>query len=254
MIIVDRERHLQLLFSIILLFQQLPLLASWHDRKAEGWAWYEDKQAEVVEDEPAEPAKSPGEILDIEKKVLEEKLSTAILDPSEEHVLAYMEAQKKWIDQSAKFATTWSQILVNNPYLDYSVTGRPVSQYGLQWYKDQEIRKQEQFISKLRDRFGLFFFYEGGSDASKIVGQLVQGLAEKYQLKLIGISVDHQELPEFPSYKEDNGIAKALGVPIYPAIYLIDPKENIAVPIGFGLLAQDQMEKNIMIQLGDSHD
>ena len=239
-----------LVSSFLMLISQ-QIFAAWQDRKAEGWAWYEDRKI-PQEKEAVEQSKTPGERIEEEKRALDEKLSEAILNPTEEHVLAYMEAQQKWLEQSAKFAMTWERILVNNPYLDYTVTGRPVSQYGLQWYKEEEAQRREQLITSLTDDFGLFFFYEGSNQVSEIVGNIVHLLSQKYDFEVIGVSVDGATILSFPNSREDNGITEAFGVSMYPAIYLVNPQENVAIPISFGLMALDQIEKNIELQFGDS--
>ena len=79
------------------LFVANPLTAGWLDRKAEGWAWYEDKikKINVEEEEKSDQPVSAQEQLAEIKKVLEEKLADAILNPSDESIAAYMRERAK---------------------------------------------------------------------------------------------------------------------------------------------------------------
>src|SRR5215203_3627501 len=88
-----------------------PLNGSWLERKAEGWAWYEEAEQEEETPEVLEPVNSPPAILPLTsaeelaqvKKDLEEKLAAAILNPTEENLTRYMSEQKRWIEKSAQF-------------------------------------------------------------------------------------------------------------------------------------------------------
>lgn len=126
------------------------LFAGWHDRKAEGWAWYEDKkQMEKEEIKPEQIPLNPTEQIEQVRKNLEEKLSTAMLEPTSENIKSYMEEQQKWVERSSHFAQVWTQILLNYPHLDYTATHIPVSQYGLQLYKQNLQEEREKLITSL---------------------------------------------------------------------------------------------------------
>ncbi len=240
---------------MVLLIGKQPLCADWHERKAEGWAWYEERRALEEHEEPDQeeekPLSSSEQILEVRKN-LEEKLANAVLDPSPENVQSYMEEQQKWTERSSHFAKVWTQLLLNQPQLDYTATQRPVSQYGLQLYKKRIQEEKERLIGSLVGDYGLFFFYAGADQASEVFGKIVQELEKKYGWKTIAISTDGKYLKDFEDTKKDNGAAKALEVDLVPALYLINPKDNIAVPISFGLVALDQIENNIVLQFKET--
>jgi conjugal transfer pilus assembly protein TraF len=240
----------RLLFSCLLSLLGTSLYAGWHDRKAEGWAWYEDSQPP---EEKTDPPSAAYELQEI-RQTLEEKLANALLDPTPASIKSYMEEQQKWLERSSYFANVWAQVLLNYPQLDYTATTLPVSQYGLQLHKKEEQEKKEALILSLVSDCGLFFFYEGKNETSVIFGNIVRELAKKYGWNTIAISLDGLEIDGFEN-KKNNGIAKALGVDVAPALYLINPKTNIAVPISFGLVAMDKIEENIALQFKElTHD
>jgi conjugal transfer pilus assembly protein TraF len=223
------------------------LLAGWHERKAEGWSWYEDQRKSDKEGTIEEPSPNSTEQIVQVRKNLEEKLAAALLEPTPENIRLYMEEQQKWVERSSHFAQVWAQLLLNHPHLDYTATSIPVSQYGLQLYKQNLQEEKEKLIASLVNDYGLFFFYEGQNEASALFGRIVQELAKKYGWETIAISIDGVELQGVASRK-DNGIVQTLGIDLVPALYLINPKTNIAIPVAFGLVAMDQIENNIALQ------
>jgi len=159
--------------------------------------------------------------------------------------------KKKWVDKSANFASIWSHLLLSNPNLDETVIGRPVSRYGLQFHKAQALEKREQLIAGLAENQGLFFFYEGRNPASEHIASVVQNFSKKYGWEILPISVDGEVLDELPQSKKDNGIAREMGVKVFPALVIVDPKKNTATPIAYGLISTDKIEENIALQYQD---
>jgi conjugal transfer pilus assembly protein TraF len=52
-------------------------------------------------------------------------------------------------------------------------------------------------------------------------------------------------LPNFPTFRRDNGIARTLQVTQVPAIYLAEPYTGKITPIGFGVLSESQLIERI---------
>ncbi len=238
-------KQASLLFLISL---QFSLQAAWIDRKAEGWAWYQDPQ-EKTSREYQKPALSSSQELAIVRKELEEKLAKAVLEPTSENILAYMQEQQKWLGQSSEFSKLWTQILLQHPSLD-NTTRVPVSQYGLQVYKKMLQEQKEELVSNLSKENGLFFFYEGDNLASQAFAEVVKNFSNKYTWKVIGISVDGKILEAFDT-KLDNGISKKFGITVFPSLILVNPKEDIVAPISFGLASLDQIEENLFVQFSN---
>ena len=233
----------KLIFSCLLSLLGNILCGGWHNRKAEGWAWYEDHHPP---EEKLTPPSAAHELEEIQQTI-EEKLANAVLDPTPANIKSYMEEQQRWLERSSYFAQVWAQVLLNYPQFDHTATAIPVSQYGLQLYRNEAQEKKEALILSLVGDYGLFFFYEGKSESAVIFGRIVREFAKKYGWKTIAISLDGLEIEGFEN-KKNNGIVQTLGVDITPALYLINPKNNIAIPISFGLVAMDQIEENIVLQ------
>src|SRR5215211_345961 len=144
------------LFGLAFLFQ-FPLAGEWIERKAEGWAWYEDAHKKTKQEIEATPMKEINSEMSIPqlippsfsaaekaaqiRKDVEEKLAQAVLEPTEENIENYMREQQKWINQSVRFSSTWAKVLLQQPNLD-ATNEFPVSQYGIQLYKQIEQDKR----------------------------------------------------------------------------------------------------------------
>jgi conjugal transfer pilus assembly protein TraF len=81
----------KLIFSCLLsLLCHHNLIAGWHERKAEGWAWYEDCQPPKEE----KPPTAANELQAIQQNI-EEKLAKAVLDPTPDNIKSYIGSSTK---------------------------------------------------------------------------------------------------------------------------------------------------------------
>lgn len=234
--------------ALLLIALAGPLQATWIERKAEGWAWYEDKKLSKQKDEePPYPITQQEKLAEIRKE-LEEKLALAVLNPTDEHLLDYMIEQKKWLDHSSHFSHLWTKMLLDHPELDPTTTTFPVSQYGIQLRKAMVHARNQDLILQLSKDHGLFFFYEGNSKISQALSIVVKEFSRRNAWEVVAISVDGSILQNYPNTRLDNGIAKSFGIETYPALFIVNPKEKTAVPIAYGLVTLEQIEDNIALQ------
>jgi conjugal transfer pilus assembly protein TraF len=145
----------------ILLMTHTTLWGGWHDRKAEGWAWYEEQKQSKKEETPHEQPSTVIAQMQEVRKTIEEKLTKALLEPTPENIKSYMEEQQRWIERSSHFAQIWAQVLLNHPSLDYTATDMPISQYGLEFYKEELQKEKESLIASLASPMGFFSFMQG---------------------------------------------------------------------------------------------
>lgn len=238
------------------------LQGDWLDRKAEGWFWYEDREKKE-EEKVTEPHKnsptlpissSPlpltaAEEMALIRKDLEERLSQAILEPTNENVLAYMQMQQYWTERSAQFSQVWLKNLLSHPELDTRLTAGPITQYGVQVQKQILREQREDKIRSLAQSYGIFFFYEGTSKISQAFSFVVNEFAKRYAWQVIAISCDGVLIPGFENNQNNQGITQRLKIDTFPSLFLVEPRQQIILPIAFGLSSIDQIEENIEIQL-----
>ncbi len=215
----------------------------WLEKKAEGWAWYE--QSKKTEDlEASQPPSATAEINRI-KKENEEALSSAILSPTVENVRSYLTLQKKWVDQSALFAENWRLAVLQTPALDESLM-HPTNQLGVQLTQQMKSQEKELILLQSQTQYGLIFFFEGNHLPSLATSVAVKLFEDKYQWEIIPVSMDGKSNELFSHPKQNVSIADQLGVTHLPAIYLVYPAINQWQIVGRGQLSFEELEDNIL--------
>lgn len=234
------------LMAFMLFFSALS--CAWQDRKAEGWAWYENKPEKEVAQKQQSAEKSPQEIISEAKELLEIKLQNALLDPSDENLHAYLTEQKKWIDQSALFSKNWARFLLKQPQFDETLNFS-TSQYVKALEKRKNAMERERFIQEAAKKFGLFFFYQGRCPYSKAFAEVLQSFVARYSWNLIAISLDGEPCHEAFSLREDRGISQQFAVDRVPALFLVDTNSQSFMPLSVGAVSLEQLETNLVLSL-----
>jgi len=245
--------------------------ASFYDRKAEGWHWYDTLRVESLRDsdplselpqaelsktetrnqkdkKEKRPQNDPIAQLETFKQKVEHLKAIAILNPTFGNVKAYMEIQKELMERSTQFANKWLEVVYQTPTLDYTLH-HPTSQTGRHVYLDQQRERMETQIRSLSKTHGLFFFYSSQCAYCKQFSPIVKSFSSKYGWEVLPISLDGTFLPEFPSSRRDNGTAKALGVQSLPTLLAIEPKSGKVIPLSYGMSTHDQIEDRIRVLL-----
>ena len=227
--------------------------AAFFEKNSEGWHWYQDPIINKSQEMEMLKSKTPTEIIKAYSQELEAKLHLALLEPSHQNIQAYQEMQKDLMERSGRFSQTWMQVVYQNPHLDHTLVS-PVNQNARHIYLDQEQIKMCNIIKKLKDQYGLFFFFKSDCDYCHKFAPIVQQFADKYDWQLIAISLDGGSIPGFKELLVDNGISNKLEVKVVPAVFAVDPKAEKLLPIAYGLTSLDEMENRIMALIGDLYD
>lgn len=243
--------------KILLLFllSVATLNASWMDESQNGWFWYRETFLdEEPEEEPVPPTSAsqsgPLEELERVRKSLDEARAKALLHPNQENVGTYIREQKRWVDQSSIFAYEWKRYVLAHPEVDESLKS-PVSEYGAQVQAQLNKEQKIQLIASLRERYGLFFFYQSSCKYSQAFSLVVRAFQERYGWEVIAVSIDGEVLETFPESREDNGLSVRLGIDRVPCLFMVDPSNEEMVPIAYGAIGLDQIEDNIILQFGN---
>ena len=231
--------------------------SSFFEKRAEGWHWYEnrlrlndrrtDKRAEEKSSSggsSSSSAPTPTEKIEAQRKALETKLHTAILEPSDENLITYILAQKALMDQSQRFSEVWKKVVLNTPSLDETLI-HPVDQNARHIYYDEQRNKLPKKIQALASEYGLFFFFRKNCSYCHHFAPIVKRFADKYNWSVLGISLDGGLLSEFPHAKRDNGISARLGISHVPALIALHPKTKKLIPLAYGFVSENEIEERI---------
>lgn len=221
--------------------------ASWYDQKLEGWYYFEENERK--EEEKAQITIDSAEaILEGEKRLLKKLLALALLVPTSENVKAYMETQKLWTDQSAKFADAWGKVILDTPSLsDFIQT--PTTGYGISAKRETDLKQRKVLLQNLSGSCFLLFFFKGNDPLSEKAAEVALLFSEINGWQLKSVSLDGAGLEALSEFEKDKGISENLNVQVSPSFYVVCPKENMVYPVGAGLIAVSDIEQNIEIQL-----
>ncbi len=239
---------------LLILLPSLSLAAPFFEEHARGWHWYDDPEA-IIETERA--IQNQGDISATQtmqkiKKKLEESLSIAILSPTQENVKQYIVLQNALSKQSTQFSNVWQQILRVYPELNFNLT-HPTNQLSRQLYLSEKASKQRETIKRFMADKGLFFFYRTECPYCQKFSPILKVFAKQLDINVIPISLDSHHLPEFPETQIDTGQAKRFEVTVTPAVFLVNPYTEKAMPVSAGLVSMETLESRLaeMIQTID---
>lgn len=174
---------------------------------------------------------------------LEELKARAILEPSPENVTAYVRFQREQLDRSSMFADVWQRALWQDPGLDYTLQ-RPVSTLGKRAWIDERKTDRDRVMANLSQRYGVFYFFASSCGACDIFSPILKAVSDKYGLAVLAVSTDGGPSSTFPGYMVDSGQYEKLGLGTdrqVPALVLFDSVTKQPMPIGYGILSQDEI-------------
>ncbi|WP_022676669.1 thioredoxin family protein [Novosphingobium sp. B-7] len=174
---------------------------------------------------------------------LEELKARAILEPSPENVTAYVRFQREQLDRSSMFADVWQRALWQDPGLDYTLQ-RPVSTLGKRAWIDQRKSDRDRVMGQLSQRYGVFYFFSSSCGACDIFSPILKAVSDKFGLAVLAVSMDGGPSATFPGYMVDSGQYEKLGLGTerqVPALVLFDSVTKQPMPIGYGILSQDEI-------------
>ena len=240
---------------------------SWCDGSF-GWHFYCDREEKPREAEPPpaqpsseRPAAKEGQsaierILAL-RRALEEARAEAILDPTPAKVSAYLRLQQETLQRAAVFSDAFRRTVWSTPALDYTLK-RPVGALAKQVWSDERRQARDAALARLGERYGLIYLGHAGCAGCKVFGPLLRAFAMRHGLDVLAVSLTGEALEGWPEAVADNGRAARLGLgnaPV-PALVLFDTQTKRVLPVGFGVLAENEMAERIfaLTALEPGHD
>ena len=228
-----------------------------------GWHFYCDRDGERDEEARPGPAAPPPASGDATARIaamrghLEEARAEAILDPSLEKVAAYLELQRAALQRAAVFSDAFRRTVWSHPELDYTLT-RPVGALAKRRWSDGRRAAVAEALARLGERYGLIYLGAPACGGCRVFGPLLRALALRHGLDVLAVSMTGGPLDGWPEAVPDNGRTAKLGLsgsPL-PAVVLFDTVTRQALPVGFGVLAEDQLAERIFVltQVEIGHD
>ena len=194
------------------------------------------------------PQASAAERMAAISRELDELKARAILEPTQENVIAYVRFQREQLDRASTFSDTWQRALWQNPDLDYTLQ-RPVNTVGKRAWLDNRKADRDTGLTNLGQRYGLFYFYAQSCGACEIFGPILRSVADSHGMTVMAVSMDGGPNRDFPNYVVDSGQRARMGVAgnQTPALVLFDTATRRTIPVGFGLLSAEEIMDRIFM-------
>ena len=215
----------------------------------EGWFWYRDPPpatARLAPKPPATPAR-PRELADFE--AMQQRLETlkrvAVMNPTDDNLMAYMRFQRMVMDRSQVFADRWQRLVWREPSLDYAAEGRPTNTLAIAAFDERQRERDAATVRQLAATHGLVFVFRSDCPFCHRFAPVLKRFAQSHGLTVLAISLDGGTLPEYPDARPDNGMATRLNARAVPALYLTQPSRREFRPVGFGLMSDTDLLERI---------
>ncbi len=230
-----------------------------------GWHFYCDRTEEPERADsapapvlpPAEAGQPAMERIEAIRRALEAARAEAILDPTPAKVTAYLRLQQETLQRAAAFSDAFRRTVWSTPELDYTLR-RPVGALAKQVWSDERREARDRVLARLGERYGLIYLGHAGCGGCKVFGPLLRAFAKRHNLDVLAVSLTGEALEGWPEAVPDQGRAARLGLgdtPV-PALVLFDAQTKRVIPVGFGVMAEDEMAERIyaLTALEPGHD
>ncbi len=210
------------------------------------WFYCDKPKATPRTAQPAAPVQTADVRMKAITRQLDELKARAILEPTTENVMAYIQYQREQLNRASTFADVWQRAVWQHPELDYTLQ-RPVSTLGKRMWLDNRNADKGHVLSQLSRRYGIFYFYAQGCAACEIQSPILKSLAQSSGMHVVAVSMDGGPNNSFPDYVVDSGQRERMGLTgdETPALVLFDSVTKQPVQIGTGLLAADEIADRI---------
>lgn len=219
------------------------------DRKLGTWFYCskpKPKPKEAAPTAPPAPAETATARLEKVTVELRELKARAILEPTTDNIQAYIRFQREQLDRSSLFADVWQRAVWQHPELDYTLQ-RPVSTLANQQFQDNRKLDRERALVDLSRRYGIFYFFAQSCGACTLFSPILKSVADSHHLHVLAVSTDGGPSDTFPRYVVDSGQRERMGLhdKVTPAVVLFDSVTKRAIPIGYGVMAADELMDRI---------
>ena len=180
------------------------------------------------------------------RKALEEARAEAILDPTPGNVTAYLRLQQETLQRAAAFSDAFRRTVWATPELDYTLK-RPVGALAKQVWSDGRQAGPRRGPGPPRRALRADLPGPCRLRGCKVFGPLLRAFAMRHGLDVLAVSLTGEALEGWPEAVADHGRAARLGLgnaPV-PALVLFDTALRRVIPVGFGVMAEDQMAERI---------
>ncbi|WP_230961011.1 conjugal transfer protein TraF [Erythrobacter donghaensis] len=124
---------------------------------------------------------------------------------------------------------------------------RPINALGKKTWTTQRTAQRDAALAAISQRYGVFYFYSSGCAACEVFSPIIRGVSDRFGMTVMAVSIDGGPNAAFPNYLIDTGQFQAMGMAgkQVPALVLFDTVTKQPMPIGYGVMAADDVMDRI---------
>lgn len=151
---------------------------------------------------------------------LKARLSRAVMNPTEENMRSYLEANAFLIEKAGVFAESWRATLLQNPAYDWTAQ-HPTVNFASTELSRLAARRVTEAVSTMASDWGLIFFGDD-SELTRLMLPLVEDFSDRHGFETLYVSMVPAN-PLMPEARLDRGQASRIagGLKLFPALVLV---------------------------------
>ncbi|MFG6371904.1 MAG: conjugal transfer protein TraF, partial [Turicimonas muris] len=180
----------------------------------------------------------------------ERRLNTAVMNPTEENMKLYLEANHFVQEKSALFADQWRRVAWQNPEYDFSARN-PAANFAQVDLKNERNKQKALDLGSLSNEWGLVYFFKDNCRFCHLQSPLIKKLSTDYGFEVIAVSLDGSVNEHFPESLPDNGIGalltKGQGIQQVPALFMVNREQTKSYLVSSGVVALEDILSRIAL-------
>ncbi len=158
---------------------------------------------------------------------VERRLERAIMDPTPEHVSAYLEANAFILGKAHRFQVAWERTRFANPQYDWTAS-HPVANFATAEENERVMREKSVFLKSLGQEAGILFVVRADDPLSELAARSLASFARTNGIEVLVASDRPVTYAGLPPSKPYNALVASLGLTRLPAAVLVPNPAMVA--------------------------
>lgn len=225
------------------------LVAGFYEESGnQGFYFFEDpKEAEKSQKEKPKTPEEAAEYMAEQREELYKLRCLAILSPSKENVIRYIEEQNRILSLSENFAKEWQYLLLDLPELGDGFAN-PTAASGIEIRKQLDEASKKLTLDALGEKYFLLLFVNGGEPYCEQAGKIANQFASVTDWEIRTVSMNGLSLQNSSSSEKDKGLSQKYGVKSAPTFLIVNPETKEGFHVGVGAISVVDLIDNIYKQ------
>ncbi|BBF23486.1 hypothetical protein SUTMEG_13770 [Sutterella megalosphaeroides] len=158
---------------------------------------------------------------------VERRLERALMDPTPEHVSAYLEANAFILGKAHRFQVAWERTRFAHPQYDWTAS-HPVANFATAEENERVMREKSVFLKSLGEEAGILFVVRADDPLSELAARSLSSFARTNGIEVLVASDRPVTYAGLPPSKPYNALVASLGLTRLPAAVLVPNPATVA--------------------------